>query len=401
MATPTRSDVVIVGASVAGLAVVDGLRRGGFAGTITVIDADDDPNHDRPPLSKAYLQGTIDRAGLRLRTPEALDAAEATWIRGDAAVAYDPVTRCVTTAAGRSVSGGDVVIATGVSPRRLPSSDGTAGLVLRSVSDADRLAAELRTPLADAGQRHVAVIGNGVLGSEIAATVSGTGAAVTLAGRAPAPMAHLLGPTGSGILAAVHSEHGVRLTTTGRALSIRSVGAAQVVDFDDGAHVRADTVVLAIGSEPSTGWLDGSGLPVDDGLVSDEFGRVVDGTWAAGDVARPFQPALGRHRRLENRTNALKHGTAVARNILGADLPYTPTPYFWTDQFGARVQVWGAMGEDTPEIVEGSVEDRRFVAVARAAGGEPVGVLGWRMPKQGRLHAVSIAAAQPAGPVHV
>jgi NADPH-dependent 2,4-dienoyl-CoA reductase/sulfur reductase-like enzyme len=154
-----------------------------------------------------------------------------------------------------------------------------------------------------------------------------------------------------------------------------------------GEVLPADVVVVAIGSVPATEWLRGSGLVLDNGVVCDARCRAsAAGVYAAGDVARWHDERLGTLVRLENRTNATEQGAAVAGSILGEDRPYTPIPYFWTDQFNARIQVHGTPSADADvEIVEGSEEGLRFVALYRR-NGRPVGVLGWNMPKQTRLH---------------
>jgi NADPH-dependent 2,4-dienoyl-CoA reductase/sulfur reductase-like enzyme len=148
---------------------------------------------------------------------------------------------------------------------------------------------------------------------------------------------------------------------------------------------------VAFGSAPATDWLQDSGLVLGNGIVCDSRCRAAEGIYAVGDVARWHHETLGRLLRLENRTNATEQAIAVASNILGADTAYTPVPYFWTDQFDAKIHVHGFAGPDAEvSVVEGSTAERRFVARYHRDG-ELVGVLGWNMPKQARLHRQEIS----------
>lgn len=245
------------------------------------------------------------------------------------------------------------------------------------------------------------VVGDGVLGAEIAATARLMGADVTLAGPQTAPTRAQLGDDVAQLLAALHSEHGVRLrpdspvdgleTAGGRVTGVRTVTDVRTAVGDrtvgGGEVLRADLVVEAVGGIPATDWLTDSGLVLRDGVVCDSRCRAADGVYAAGDVARFHHEGLGRSLRLENRTNATEQATLVAANILGEDRPYSPVPYFWTDQFDVRIQVYGLPAPTaTVRIVEGAVEQGRFVARYVDNEDRPVAVLGWNMPKQARLH---------------
>lgn len=205
-------------------------------------------------------------------------------------------------------------------------------------------------------------------------------------------MLRQLGPLASTLLAERHAATGVRLIGDARVQALtgdggRTTGAL----LADGRELGARLVIVAIGSTPAVEWLDGTGLDVSDGVLCDATCRADAGIWAVGDVARWFHAGVGRRIRLENRSNATEQAAAVARNVLGADTPYTPVPYAWTDQHGVRIQTYGFPGDGTEtEVVEGSVGSGRFVAVARRAG-SPVGVVGWGMPKQARLHSSALA----------
>ncbi|WP_033343198.1 NAD(P)/FAD-dependent oxidoreductase [Catenuloplanes japonicus] len=374
--------VVIVGASAGGLTTLEALRRLGHDGAVTVIGDEIHPPYDRPPLSKQVLSGAWHPDRAALRTAEAIGLLGADLRLGERAVALDSATRTVTTSGGMSVRGDAIVIATGATPRRLPGSEGVAGVhVLRGLDDTLRLREDL-----EPGRRLV-VVGDGVLGSEIAATAVGLGVDTTLVGPQAAPMRLQLGDEVSALLGQLHTDQGVRLRL-GTAVDglVVSEGRASGVRLTTGEVLPADVVVIAFGAAPATDWLAGSGLYLDNGVVCDSRCLAADGVWAVGDVARFHHEHLRRSIRLENRTNATEQAMLVAANILGADRAYTPVPYFWTDQFHVKIQVYGT---PTPEmrfgVVDGSPESGRFVGVYHL-GDRPAAVLGWNMPKQARQH---------------
>ena len=374
------SDVLVVGASAAGLATAEALRRKGFTGGLTLLGDEAHPPYDRPPLSKQVLAGAWEPERARLRGQDVLDALGATFVLGDPAVSLDLPTRGVRTASGTVLRADAVVVATGVRPRTLPDQAGLGGVhVLRTLGDA----VALRTDLLAA--ERLVVVGDGVLGAEVAATAHGLGLDVTLAGPQAAPLAAQLGPLASGLLADLHAERGVRLRLGAAVLGLTGRdGRVTGVRLATGDVLPADVVVVALGAIPNTDWLRDSGLLVDDGVVCDRGCRAAEGVYAVGDVARWHHEHLGASLRLENRTNAAEQAGVVADNVLGADRAYTPVPYFWTDQFDVKLQVFGVLPADAEvSVVDGEVTAGRFVALYERAG-EPVGVLGWNMPKQAR-----------------
>ncbi|WP_332880752.1 FAD-dependent oxidoreductase [Streptomyces sp. NBC_00564] len=364
--------VAVVGASAAGLAAAETLRRENFGGTITLIGDEPHLPYDRPPLSKQILSGEWGADRLPLRTPADVDALKLELRLGSAATGLDLAGRSVALADGDQVPYDGLVIATGVRPRRLPGH--ARAHVLRTLEDALALKGRL-----EAGCRLV-VVGAGFLGAEAAAVARGLGVEVTLLEPAPVPLAHAVGEEVGRVLSGAHADHGVDLRT---GVLVQEV-TAEGVRLADGTLIEADEVLVAIGSLPNTEWLEGSGLRLDNGLVCDEYGQAASGVYGAGDVAHWYNPLFGTSMRIEHRTHASEQGMAVIRNLLcedsGAQRAFAPVPYFWSDQYDMKIQAYGYLrGHEEIAVVEGSLAERRFVAAYRR-GTRLVGVLGVGVP---------------------
>jgi 3-phenylpropionate/trans-cinnamate dioxygenase ferredoxin reductase subunit len=370
--------VVVVGAGVAGLTAVDTLRRRGFEGSLAVLGAEPHQPYDRPPLSKQVLSSGWEIDRITLRVSAELTAAGADWHLEESASGLDLDGRVVLTTKGRALPWDGLVIASGARPRRLPFGHEFPNVhLLRTIDDARALRS------AFAVSRSVVVVGAGFLGCEVAAAARTAGLAVTLVDSLSAPMERHLGGILGRELGAVHAERGVRLAMDVGVVAIEGGRRAERVVLGDGTELDTDLVVVAIGCQPDVAWLEGSGLPIGDGVLCDSTLRVVPGVVAAGDVASWLNPAFGRRMRVEHRTNAAEQGAAAALTLLGGTDDFAPLPYFWSDQFDVRLHVHGDVGGGgRMEVVAGSMAERRFAALFHSADG-PVASLTWNLPKQG------------------
>jgi NADPH-dependent 2,4-dienoyl-CoA reductase/sulfur reductase-like enzyme len=384
--------IVVVGASLAGLRAAEELRARGFAGTVTVVGDEPHAPYDRPPLSKQVLAGTMppERAALDVARPGGVEGLDVDWRLGRRATALDPEARQITLAGGRErISYDGLVIATGASPRELPGTGGLAGVhTLRTLDDC----AAIRAGLAG-GARRVVVVGAGFIGSEVAATCRTAGHQVTVLEALPVPLGRALGPEMGSVLGDLHRDHGTEVRLgAGVAGFEGSGGRVERVRLASGDAVDADLVVVGIGVAPNTGWLDGSGLALDDGVVCDATTWVAPGIVAAGDVARWPSHRFGELMRVEHWDNAITMGEHAARRLLadlaGTDagdaglVPYDPVPWFWSDQYDRKIQLAGrSSGADEVRVVDGDPAERRFVALYRR-GDRVTGVLAMNRPRQ-------------------
>ena len=371
--------VVIVGVSAAGLSAAEALRRRGFDGTLTLIGDEPHLPYDRPPLSKQILAGSWEPKHIVLRDEQHLDSLDADLLLGRAALGLDATRRRVLLDRGDHLGYDALVIATGVAPRRLPGVGAPGIHVLRTLGDALSLRAELlRRP-------KVVVVGAGFLGTEVAAVARQMGLEVTVIDPLPLPMRRQFGDRIGELIAQLHRDHGVQLRLgVGLSRFVTAAGRAVAVELTDHTMLEADVVVVAIGATPTTAWLADSGLPLGDGIECDARCQAAPGIYAAGDVASWHNPHFGIRMRVEHRTNATEQGIAAAANLLGDDQPFTPVPYFWTDQYDTKIQAYGIFPADAGfHILRGTPGDRRFAA-AYTHRGIVVGVLGWNSPREVR-----------------
>ncbi|WP_183097277.1 NAD(P)/FAD-dependent oxidoreductase [Nocardioides pelophilus] len=359
--------LVVVGASLAGLRAVEAARKAGFDGEIVLVGAEPHLPYDRPPLSKAFLDRAVAGEGLapppyfrtaetmcelgvelRLGVPASgLDTDRRVVLVGDEEVAYDAL-----------------VIATGAQPRMLPGVEGLAGVhALRTLDDSIAVREAL-----EAGARTV-VVGAGFIGSEVAATARKRGLEATIVEALPTPLVRATGREMGAAIAALHERNGTTLRCGTGVRAIEGDGRVERVVLEDGTTIPADLVVVGIGVVPSVGWLAGSGLTLDNGIVCDEnLWTGVPGVYAAGDVANWVNPLLGERQRMENWTAAAEQGAAAARNALDPEhaRPYGTVPYFWSDWYDVRIQFVGSPDADEVLLVDGDPDGgSRWVALYR------------------------------------
>ena len=377
-------NVVVVGASLAGLRAVETLRQDGYDGRIVLVGAEQHLPYDRPPLSKQLLAGTADVEQVMLRPAADYDTLDLDLRLGTVATALDPASREVELAGSERIGYQALLIATGAAPRFLPGTPPLEGIhVLRTLDDCLALRGDVERAEASGGR--IIVVGAGFIGAEVAATCHGRGVGVTVLEALPVPMVNALGVEMASACAALHYDHGVDLRCGVAVSSFLGDGRVKGVVLDDGRRVDADVVVVGIGVAPATAWLESSGLKLDNGVVCDATSATeAPGVFAAGDVARWHNPLFGRDMRVEHWTNAADQGMVAAKNILaggGAAEPYAPVPYFWSDQYETKIQCVGHPGPgDEVQIVDGSIEDRRFVAIYGRAG-RLVGALAFSRPR--------------------
>ncbi|NBE50018.1 NAD(P)/FAD-dependent oxidoreductase [Streptomyces boluensis] len=339
--------VVIVGASLAAVHVIEGLRRNGYQGEIQLVGAEPQLPYDRPPLSKEALRAGPELDRLLLKEPGWYGTQAVELCLGTAAVGLDTRARQVVLEGGRELPYDGLVIATGGTARSLGGPEEVGPVhVIRSVADTAALHEQL------VPGRHLVVIGAGFIGLEVAATAREMGLDVSVVEAAPVPLTRVLGGEAGAWFRDHHLANGVDLRCGSALEQVEVTSRGTKIQLVDGTVLAADVVVAGIGAVPATGWLDGSGVHVADGVVCDPTLRAsAPGVVAAGDVARWHHPLFGQTMRVEQWRNAVEQGGRAALSLLGDTDAFAAVPYFWSDQFDAKVRFVGvAGGADTMHV---------------------------------------------------
>ena len=413
------SGIVIVGGGLAAARTAEQLRKGGYTAPVTLVSDEPHLPYDRPPLSKEVLHDSGKNLGDVLLKPADFYADNDIALKlGAPARSLDPAARTLALTDGTVLDYDDLVIATGLEPKRIPSFPDLDGIrVLRSYDDAMQLREQAATA------RRAVVIGAGFIGCEVAASLRRLGVDVVLVEPQPAPLAAVLGERIGELVARLHRAEGVDVRTGVGVAEVRGDGAGGQersdsgkstggqersdsgnsttvtgVVLSDGTELDADLVVVGIGSRPATDWLVGSGVALDNGVVCDEAGRTSEPhVWALGDVAS-WRNAAGQQSRVEHWSNVADQARIMVAAILGHDLPaLVVVPYFWSDQYDVKIQ---CLGEPEADDVVHVVEDdgRKFLAYYERDG-ILTGVVGGGMPGKVMKARSKIAARAPIGEV--
>lgn len=372
--------IVVAGCALGGLRTIEALRHGGHEGEIVAVSAERDWPYDRPPLSKQFLKREWDEEKLSLRR-QGFDGLGVSWRLGRAVQSLDAASHAVTLADGERLDYRGLVIATGASPRRLPTAEGLAGVhVLRGLDDARAL----RDDLAAGGR--LVVVGAGFIGMEVAASARQLGHEVVVVETLDAPLMRGLGRTLGDFVAARHRSQGVEIRCGVAVEGFDGGARVEAVKLSDGSVVQATNVLVGIGVVPETGWLEGSGLDIENGVLCDATGATaLEDVVAVGDCARWHNPRLGRAVRYEHWTSAVEQAGVAAARLLGGEgsvPPLTAVPYVWSDQFDMRIAITGEPAEgDTLHVTHGTLDDDRFVALFGKAD-KLVGAVAVRRPRQ-------------------
>ena len=383
--------IVIVGGGLAAARTAEQLRRSEYAGRITIVSDEFHLPYDRPPLSKEVLRKEVDDVALKPR--EWYDERDITLRLGSAATSLDTARQTVTLADGTVLRYDELVIATGLVPRRIPAFPDLEGIrVLRSLDESMALREHA------SGARHAVVIGAGFIGCEVAASLRSLGVDVALVEPQPTPLAAVLGERIGELVARLHRCEGVDVRLGVGVAEVRGHQHVDTVVLTDGTELPADLVVVGIGSRPATDWLEDSGVEVDNGVICDEAGRTsAPCVWALGDVAS-WRDATGHQARVEHWSNVADQARVVVPAMLGQDVPSAVVvPYFWSDQYDVKIQ---CLGEPEADDVVHLVEDdgRKFLAYYERDG-VLVGVVGGGMPGKVMKVRAKIAAGAPISEV--
>jgi len=348
---------VVIGGGAGSAAAVAELRKQGFDGSLTLVSAENTVPYERPPLSKGFLLGTSGQ--VPVKDAAWYEQASVELILGSRATRLDLAARTVTLSGGAVLGYDQLLLATGVRPRVLPGLDGDGVCYLRTGEDA----ATLRDRMTAAG--HVAVLGGGFIGCEVAAAAIRLGKRATILEALPTLLHRALGPELGDVVAGIHRDEGVDVRTGQQVLGIRPRRGGVRISTAAG-DVDADVLVVGVGTVPNTELAEQAGLPAGHGIEVDEcFATAAPGIYAIGDVAAQHLPGHGRRVRVEHHDTAIRHGRVAARNMAGQREPFADVHWFWSDQYDHTISSAGLIpGSDGPGelVIRGSLEQRSFSA---------------------------------------
>ena len=349
--------IVVIGAGQAGLQTIMSLRQTGYEGDITLVGDEAFLPYQRPPLSKAYLSGNMERERLFLKPDEFFTENNVTLKLNTSVESLDAAAKSVTLSNGETLSFEYAVIATGSRPRQLnvPGRELANIFNLRGMADIDAM-----QPHFVEGKKLV-VVGGGYIGLEAAAVAAGMGLSVHVLEAAPRLLARVAEPEISDFYTRIHQAHGVTLVTESQMTGFVGDGAVSGVEMADGSIIDADIVITGIGILPNVEIAETAGLAVENGIVVNEVGQTSDAhIFAAGDCTSHPNDLLGRTMRLESVPNAIEQGKAVASAICGTPKPYHQVPWFWSDQYDVKLQIAGVPTQIDSKVLRGDDSSNSF-----------------------------------------
>ena len=354
----SENPIIVVGSGQAGLQVVDSVRRGGYEGSLVLIGNEDSLPYQRPPLSKKYMSEDMADERLLFRPEDYYQKKNVELTLGAEVSELNTRTRTLQVD-GKTLEFAKLALATGASVRRLPVSgaEQTGVCYLRSLEDARYIRAEL-----SGGPRRVVAIGGGFIGLEIAASACELGHSVTVIEAQDRLMARVVAPIVSDYCLKVHRAHGIEVLLNAAVSRIeRTDDVSLEVVLADERTVAADIIVVGIGSIPHVELAEAAGLSCNNGIVVDEFAQTSDtNVVAAGDCTMHKNARLDICHRLESVQNAVDQAKIAAATLLGESKPYEQIPWFWSDQFAAKLQMVGTSVGFDRTVLRGAVEDDAF-----------------------------------------
>jgi 3-phenylpropionate/trans-cinnamate dioxygenase ferredoxin reductase component len=351
--------LVIVGGGQAAAQAVQSLRQQNFAGSITLLCDEPYAPYQRPPLSKKYFAGELPRERLLLR-PAAFYAEKGVALELEARVEeVEPAARRVRLRDGRTLRYDRLLLATGSRARvcPVPGADLPGVQYLRTIADVDAITASL------APGARVLLVGAGYIGLEVAASARQRGFDVTVLEAANRVMSRTVSPEVSSFYEECHRAAGVAIHCSAGVKAFHGAERVTAVETSDGRRFACDVAVVGIGVEPNVELAAGAGLPCSNGIVVDELARTADSAIvAAGDCTNHPHPLLERRVRLESVPNAIHQAKVAASTLLGAAVPYSEVPWFWSDQYDLKLQIAGLSTGYDSVVLRGDPAARSFAA---------------------------------------
>ena len=349
--------VILGGGMVAGYAAKEMVSLGLKSGELTILSADNALPYERPPLSKGFLSGKDDEAGIRINGAD--------WYRehgievrlNTVIEQVDPAGKRLRSNSGEEFEGECLLLATGARARRIdtPGSDLGNVYYLRSMKDSETIRS------AAASAKDAVVIGGGFIGMEVASVLVQKNIQTTLVVREDRVWSRVFTPTMSAFFEQYYTARGVRIVKQARVAAIEGKNKAQALVLEGGEKIACDLVVVGAGAVPVTELLEKTGLAINDGVTVNEFLETSSaGVYAAGDIANYPDTIFHKRRRVEHWDNAVSQGQHWSRVVMGERQPFVHVPYFFSDVFDLSYELWGDAAGASESVVRGDAHSSSF-----------------------------------------
>lgn len=350
--------VLIIGAGQAAAQTAASLRQGGFEGKVTIVGDEPALPYQRPPLSKAYLNGKLEQERLYFKNTEWYETQNVDVLTNTTVSSVDVKAKTAKTQSGKTLNFDHLVFATGSRNRTLPMEGAQLDNVfsLRNLRDVDALRPYI-------GQdKNLVIIGAGYIGLETAAVAKALGTNVTVLELADRVLARVTSPTISTFYEELHSRHGVAIKTACSTSSINGEdGKVDSVTLVSGETLSCDALLIVIGILPNIEVAIEAGVECEDGILVDETGQTnLPNVYAAGDCAKRLIMPYNRMGRLESVHNAIEQGKQVAAAIMDKPAPKIDCPWFWSDQYNIKLQIAGLSTGYDNFVIRGDKGSEKF-----------------------------------------
>ncbi|MGV6806858.1 MAG: NAD(P)/FAD-dependent oxidoreductase [bacterium] len=389
---------IIIGGSHAAAQLAPSLRQSGWQGKITIISEEPFLPYHRPPLSKAYLDGSIGLEQVQIRPEQFYEKNDIDLLLGSSVTAIDRESKTVTLHDGGTVPYTKLALTTGAKVRKLsiPGAELEGVHYLRDMGDVHQI-----KHFIGEGKSAV-IIGGGYIGLETAASLRKLGMDVTILEAMPRVLERVTTAEVSAFYTRVHREEGVKIITGAAVEHLSGSEHVQAVVCGDGTELPADLVVIGVGVIPATELAEAAGLETNNGIVVDEFARTSDpDIVAAGDCTFHYNPIYDRELRLESVQNATDQAKVAARTLCGNLERYNALPWFWSDQFDLKLQIAGLSQGYDQVVIRGNTESGRSFSAFYFANGKLLAVDSVNRPKDYMLTRKALTEGKSISPEQV
>ncbi len=351
-------DLVIIGAGQSAIQCINSLKKEGYAGSITMIGEEEHLPYQRPPLSKGFLEDSVNKERLYFKKLDFFTENKIQLKLGTPANKVDLENKLVFLSDDTHLSFDKLVFATGSRVRKLdfPGSNLSSIHYLRGLDDAESIKNDLER------SKEVVVIGAGYIGLEVAAIAAKKNVTVSVIEMADRVMNRTVDPQISDYYLKLHQNNGVKFIFNNSLEEIKGSKKVESVLCSDGSEIKADMVIIGAGIIPNVELADQAGVFCDNGIFVDEFGQTnYKNVYACGDCTSHPNKLLNKQLRLESVHNAMEQSKTVAFSVLAKPLEYNQVPWFWSDQYDHKLQIVGLSGEHDNVVMRGNTKDQKFM----------------------------------------